>query len=601
MDLSDKHLSLQFYNHVCDIIGSPDVVKTRRKIFTLIDWSDLKPCGISSGSKAEGLDLNGSDYDAMYNFSLVRVYESLNDVQSDSDQIILQMDTNDTKPGFTKLKLVSNYIDSLQHWCESSGEETYISSKLFREDDLPDKMVIHGPCQSSLTGNFDCAKCFRCKEWITLAQPWIHRSRTTWPHYTLVISAIQYGVLFVPIGCKNSPNENLEWRVSFSVTEKMLIHSFPHTQLLCYALMKIILKDIIKLKHGDLLCSYFLKTIMFWLSEEINPSEWKPVNMIPCFLKCMRRLIYCVEQKTCLHYFIPENNLFEDRFIGNAHKALLDTLRFVFRSPCTSLFTTETFLNYRLQSVNSHGMDLSASALSCFFHTNVANYDSCSIYSKFKHFGKSYNIIFGKDMCAYILSVCSRETVQSSDLFNLTIKNKTFYKQYKRIFGLFKISLQSDAVSSWLFLASLLYKCKRFLECIDIIKYCLSSCTPDKILLHFNNNLTEQTKFKNFTQRFGLLITWKYLIINPLMFRSPFSLLPNKLRPLIESDRIDFPPVVYSYVLLFLCYHHIRDFRGKISALWDLELTVKERYLVFPGARMLKTANKCLHIAKALT
>lgn len=66
-------------------------------------------------------------------------------------------------------------------------------------------------------------------------------------------------------------------------------------------------------------------------------------------------------------YFIPEINLFEDRFTENDHKALLDTLRFVHRSPWTSLFHTETFLNYRLQSENLHWMGLSASKLSFFF------------------------------------------------------------------------------------------------------------------------------------------------------------------------------------------------------------------------------------------
>lgn len=83
------------------------------------------------------------------------------------------------------------------------GEETYFSCKRFRERLLPDGMVFHGPCHSTQRGRFDLALCFRSKEWVTPAQQWVHRSRTAWPHQTLVTSAVQYGVIFVPIGCKN--------------------------------------------------------------------------------------------------------------------------------------------------------------------------------------------------------------------------------------------------------------------------------------------------------------------------------------------------------------------------------------------------------------
>ncbi|XP_076084391.1 uncharacterized protein LOC143055134 [Mytilus galloprovincialis] len=523
MNSEDKNLSLQFYDYLCNIVGSEEVVRTRREIFSAIEIvnNDSFITFISSGSKAEGLYLKGSDFDQMIYPNFIRVYEILNCVQSDPDKVPLVMETNDTKSGFTKLKLAIEFdyeFDMIQDWFETVGEEKYISSKRFREKDLSDDMVIHGPCQSTAGGEIDYAQCLWCKEWISSAQQWIHRSRTVWPDNTLVISAVQYGVLFVPIGCKNSPNEDLEWRISFSITEKLLVHSFSHTQLLCYALMKIILKDIIKPRHSDLLCSYFLKIIMFWLSEEINPSEWKPENMISCFVDCIRRLIYCVEYKTCLHYFIPENNLFEDRFTDKEHKALLDTLRFVYGSPWTSVFHTDTFLNYKLQSINSHLMELSASELSCFPYIRVK--DNRSMYSQFKRFRNGYDNIFRKDMCAYIISVCSMEYVQPSDFCNMADKNKSFYKQYKRLFGHININLQSDSITPWLLLSSLFYKCKRFRECLYIINYLLFSCNPDRIYVHLANSLAEQTVFKQMKQTLGLMHTFKYLIIEHIYFQS---------------------------------------------------------------------------------
>ncbi|XP_076084393.1 cyclic GMP-AMP synthase-like receptor [Mytilus galloprovincialis] len=448
MNLNDRSLSLQFYKYLCNIVGSEAVVRTRRDIFSAKDIVDntctISTTFISSGSKAEGLDLKGSDYDIMILANFLLVYESLNNVQYDPRDIILFMDTNDTTPGFTKLKLANKShldVDVIRNWSETVGKETYISSKLFRERDVPDNMIIHGPCRSSVDGQLDGAGCFRCKQWITPAQQWIHRSRAAWPDSMLVTAAVQYGVLFVPIGCKDSPNEDLQWRISFSVTEKLLIYSFSHIQLLCYASMKIILKDFIKPRHGDLLCSYFLKTIMFWLSEEINPSEWKPENMISCLSDCIRRLIYYVEYKTCLHYFIPENNLFEDRFTDKEHKELINTLRFIYESPFISVLDTSTFQNYRLESLNSRGMILSASELPCYSYLRVFRqnimFNSESIYRAIKHLG---NVCVHKELRTYIFSTDARKRLQSSNHCNMMARNKLFYQQYKRTLFYLKIS-----------------------------------------------------------------------------------------------------------------------------------------------------------------
>lgn len=83
--------------------------------------------------------------------------------------------------------------------------------------------------------------------------------------------------------------------------------------------MKVLLKDVLSQSPGcsDLLCLYFIKTILFWICEEIPTSVWKPDNLIPCFIRCFKRLIYCVEQSMCPHYFIPEHNLFENKIIGH--------------------------------------------------------------------------------------------------------------------------------------------------------------------------------------------------------------------------------------------------------------------------------------------
>ncbi|XP_063406100.1 uncharacterized protein LOC134690057 [Mytilus trossulus] len=603
MNLKNRNISLTFYNYLCDIIGSEEVVMTRRDIFTVKDIVDNTTgiSFISSGSKAEGLDLKGSDFDLMILHNGVRVYQSLNDDQFNPDTIPLVMVTNDTIPGFTKIKLVSkSYLDTdvIHDWSETVGEETYISSKRFREYHLRDDMVIHGPCQSTSDGEYDHAKCFRCKEWITPAQQWIYRSRTAWPDYKTVTLAVQYGVLFVPIGSTNSLNEDLQWRVSFSVTEKLLIHSFSHTQLLCYALLKIILKDIIKPRHGDLLCSYFMKTIMLWLSEEVSPIEWKAESVISCFLDCLRRLVYCVQYKTCLHYFIPDHNFFEDRFTDSEHKTLLDTLQDIYKSPWTSIFHTATFQDFRLETVNSLGVSLTVSELSCFKYMNTLDESPNSFYSVCKRLVNSSSYSLNREMCIYMISVHCRDFIQTSDLCNLSNRNKSAYRQYQTFLGCLKIIWHSDSISSWLLLASLFYKYKRFQECTDVINYSLSNCTPDKIQLQFVNSLAEQTIYNEMNKKFGLLVVHKHLIFERILFWHPFNLLPNELKSLINDDVLPFPPVVYSHLLKFLCFYQLGDNKGKVNALRDLEITVRKRYFILESDAIINIAEKSVEIVK---
>ncbi|VDI54159.1 Hypothetical predicted protein [Mytilus galloprovincialis] len=534
-----EDLSLQFYQVLCNIVGSKDVVKTRRNLFTVMDFTfndNEHATTISSGSKAEGVDLKGSDYDQMVVYEAFRVFESISDEIYLSKKVPLLMDTNGTKPGFTKLKLFKKsdkILSEVTDWSYTLGQDTYISSQLVKEYFLPPWTQIHGPCACVPGDIFDCAMTYRCNEWIAPAQQWIDRARFNWPSEKLVISVVQDGVLFVPIGCKSSPNEYLEWRMSFSMAEKKLIHSLSHTQLLCYALLKIVLKNIIKPKHGDLICSYFLKTIMFWLCEEFQSSDWKPEKMFLCFMNCLRRLIYSVEYKTCLHYFIPDINLFEERFTGDQHKMLLETLRLLYTSPWTSIFYTPTFQKYRIRSNNLHVFELTTSELSClwyptmqiYFATNSAehafNYVKRSIIG-FKRFKE-------REVCKYMISLMLKKHIQLRKPQIFVRNNKSFYRQYNITIGSFRICISSDALSNWLLLASFMYQHKRFLECIDIINHCLLQCTPDKIYSFFKKNVEENTVFEKMKKTVGLILTCKHLMYQDVHFFHPFQLLPIEL------------------------------------------------------------------------
>jgi hypothetical protein len=119
--------------------------------------------------------------------------------------------------------------------------------------------------------------------WPRQAEQWIYRHRPgQWPPDILIDEIVNYGCILVPIGPKEIENNDLLWRISFSMAEKQLSHAMNYTQILCYALLKLSLKNIINTydQVKGLLCSYFMKTAMFWLSEEIPTNGINSKNLM---------------------------------------------------------------------------------------------------------------------------------------------------------------------------------------------------------------------------------------------------------------------------------------------------------------------------------
>ena len=155
--------------------------------------------------------------------------------------------------------------------------------------------------------------CIRCHFWPKGAVEWKRRLRHfQWPTERDISYIVNFGCHLVPIGHPLSTQKEMEWRISFSVAEKALVWSFNHVQMQCYAVMKIILKEFIKpncSRENGVLCSYFIKTFLFWEYESVDVGFWCTDN----FRECVRYLF--IEFRECLrkgeirHYFFRKFNL----------------------------------------------------------------------------------------------------------------------------------------------------------------------------------------------------------------------------------------------------------------------------------------------------
>ena len=281
MSQNNEHarISRGLYKTMNCIIGPEIFIDIRRTTTNLRDSimrvycdslnAETLPC--YSGSKCEGLRKVSSDEDWIYIYTHIKVVPSPSYVGLyDRYTTILLMENDMTKPGFTLLRLIGKPISTrIPQATEKILNGIYVSSSKWRETHTEAHRELHteythGPCISGLVGTmeYDKAYCLQSDLSPENARDCIKRlHQCKWPSYDTVLSIVSDGVLFVPIGAKQSSFENIDWRMSFSLAEKKLVHSMNHVQFLCYALLKILLKEAIDVNNEvkGLLCSYF-----FW-------------------------------------------------------------------------------------------------------------------------------------------------------------------------------------------------------------------------------------------------------------------------------------------------------------------------------------------------
>jgi tetratricopeptide (TPR) repeat protein len=516
------------------------------------------------------------------------------------------MEMKDTKLGFTRLRLLHCNSNDILKMCTKVGNDLYLSNQLCKSRYIGISKGIeevHGPCLTDKDGLLDIAFTLHSRQWISIANQWVTRSNCSWPSSDVKSQIIDHGVLFVPIGSKGSKNEHIEWRISFSVGEKLLIYSFTHTQLLCYALMKILINDVVNRdsRCKDLICSFYIKNIIFWISEEIPLSIWRPENLISCFLRCFKRLIYCLEYRICLHYFIPKINMFEDKINEQERELLLGHLNALWSYGWRSVLLSEQLSMFTiLQHHIYNNTEVQAGYIKRILCSQTVIFDmefDMQSYRKALHFIrqspglKSHYRYFFSKICSVAVE---REHVVSVN------RNKDKYKQYRRRLCYLTQNVHHDAVSGWLKLASFNYQMKQYNTAIYIISYALSKCTPEKVYSQENLTDWQYELIKTRTvQSLGITNILKLLHVRDVKFMQQSTLIPEELELEVVNCTYSIPPVVYSHFLLFLCHLHLNNVNQCYNSLRDLQLTISNNYFI-PDYMRRSNSYNCLGVAYQL-
>ncbi|XP_045173286.1 uncharacterized protein LOC123534891 [Mercenaria mercenaria] len=356
-ELISKDLQLAPYD-----AWSTSLCKTRTKIEDLILLFSLYRSGIAevhrAGSIAEGTTVEASDSDMMFQWRGIEILKSENAcVNVRKDIIYFVSDSSKCNPGYVRLK-PSEHSKSMYHsklqtdlsdYLQPMSDGSYLSSEWFRylmvsltpeEDKYPNypfKTIQHGPCsmynyeylyreidsKQAVITEYDTAYALTYRGWPEEAIEWKTRDRKfDWPTPTLISKISELGCHAVPVGDSSSATCSLEWRQSFLLCEKELIWNFNDTQIQCYVIMKRLIKKYIDPFAPDQISSYNLKTVIFWVSEELGLNAWTPAKLLHCLKGCLARLSHCIECRNLPHYFVRKANLFRNRFLSPDDKII---------------------------------------------------------------------------------------------------------------------------------------------------------------------------------------------------------------------------------------------------------------------------------------
>src|SRR6218665_255620 len=152
-----------------------------------------------------------------------------------------------------------------------------------------------------------------CPCWPRVADEWKTRERPSgWPPRELIARVVASGCYFVAKPHQSNPNDDTQWRFSFSQAEIILIHTWTDVQKYIYHILRLIKSEVGKACWGSdetIICTYFFKTLMFWECERQSKEFWDDENVEKSVSELLCIMIQWLIDGCCPNYFIPKNNM----------------------------------------------------------------------------------------------------------------------------------------------------------------------------------------------------------------------------------------------------------------------------------------------------
>jgi hypothetical protein len=321
--------------------------------------NDILTCTIT-GSASEGMcdgvynNKSNHDYDMLMTVNAIKLYTPRTNNVNNTPLLPLHdnedylppcfVEEDDNFPGYVKLSLTEVQTNDDKHYFSNSMMMDAMSKKLVESwkgwnqfefgglFEPVQKFHINGPaftahCKDNgrLTHTVDSVFCIHYDTWPNSANSFITRRKpNNWPSKSMLENIKSQGCDVAPVGHHDSQNSDIQWRISFP-GERSLLLDLTEVQILCYALIKIILRENLNTSQRELVSSFHIKHVIFWCVE-LCSCQWVYSNYINCMHICLAKLIQMIQARHIPHYIIESRNLFNSKMTENMSKKVVDIL-----------------------------------------------------------------------------------------------------------------------------------------------------------------------------------------------------------------------------------------------------------------------------------
>ena len=588
------------------VVGTTEMIAIRQDYCRLNDCLDAASRQDSvyfTGSKAEGLDLPGSNLDYMLdhnNSHKIKITQLLHEEDESTAYSTFFMSTEYVPPGFALLQHLHQTPIHPLLACQKLNDIRYLSSDFIVQDTVskwsripyiqsvqrqgPSAEIWVSGADPSESG-IDTVVSIHCAFWPTEALEWAQRPRHFgWPTSRDISSIIGFGFHLVPVGHPHSPTKLIEWRISFSMAERKLVWSFNHAQMQCYAVMKIILKEFIKVRcssHNQVLCSYFIKTFLFWIYETTQLNFWREDNLGECIKYLLVEFSKCIREGVLRHYFIPTFKLLSVKLTPAAKTELLSLFAIIIQSDVSILKECRTlqkvwseFLQCRENRNNIKNRE----------RENLLRNDECMFaglqYLRLKscYTNRAISQVLARSCKTPLRTLALKQSIFHMHLSSLM---HTRGSGNKGVYHLCKVTQRDtcpfDISTCKLWCAILLFKTGDILSSLNIIIQMLSSIPP--FVMYYEGFIdpdAEQLYVGMFLDSDVTVIqrartAWMLeLIFTPNLTDVVPLAIQIELYFLCPGMVLQVSPFTCAYYLQFLCYHRMQMYDNRDRALQQL-------------------------------
>src|SRR6218665_3945501 len=226
---------------------------------------------------------NPTDIDIIsYDTTLCAIYKHVC-VPADRERYVVTIDTTDCHVGYVRLRNGAEYFRKPYHFDNGPAFKRQVTVPACLRALLG---LISTRWQEMNTVTADKVFAISCPLWPPDAHEWKCRKRLNgWPPEDTINSIVNGGCHLVCKPHAKNPNDDTQWRYSFSQAETILIHNtWTDVQKYIYHLLRIIKRDAVMKCGGQddtFVSTYYFKTLMLWACEEKPSKFWEERNIVP--------------------------------------------------------------------------------------------------------------------------------------------------------------------------------------------------------------------------------------------------------------------------------------------------------------------------------